>query len=185
MRLISKRLVAIAACSSFGVSCAIPLGGRRPGASPEVAASSGRMHPADEVLVRTRGEPPVLGKLVGIDGEEVTFLPSPYWNVATRSLKLDDIVTIHLTDRKGHMGRAGGLSFAVGFVAAGALCGASAKYDEDYRSCLLGAGVLGAAAGLVGLTVGAVIDSSQPTTYRLDRMAPAKKREAVQRLVAR
>jgi hypothetical protein len=181
----SKRLVAALVCSSLCTSCAIPLGGPRASVSPVVATTSGATRPANEVLLTARGEPPVLGKLAGIDGEDVTFLPSPYWNAASRSLKVDDIVTIHVTDRKGHAGRAFGLSFATGFVLTGAICGAAAKYNEDYTDCLLGAGILGVAAGLVGLAVGGAVDLGQTKTYRFDGMKPTEKREAVQRLVAR
>jgi hypothetical protein len=185
MRHRPQRLVAVVVCSSLCTSCAIPLGGPRASASPIVATTSGATRPANEVLLTARGEPPVLGKLAGIDGEDVTFLPSPYWNVAARSLKVDDIVTIHVTDRKGNVGRVTGLSFTAGFVLTGVICGATAKYNNDYTDCLLGAGILGAAAGLVGLAVGGLVDLGQTKTYNFDRMEPTQKREAVQRLVAR
>jgi hypothetical protein len=184
MRRRSKRLVAVAVCSSLCTSCAIPLGGPRASASPVVATTSGATRPANEVLLTARGEPPALGKLAGIDGEDVTFLPSPYWNAAARSLKVDDIVTIHVTDRKSHVGRVAGLSFTTGFVLTGGICGAAAKYNNDYTDCLLGAGVLGAVAGLLGLAVGGLADLSQTKTYDFDRMKPTERREAVQRLVA-
>ena len=185
MRHRSKRLVAVVVCSSLCTSCAIPLGGPRASATPLVATTSGATRPANEVLLTARGAPPALGKLVGIDGEDVTFLPSPYWNLAPRSLKVGDIVTIQVTDRKRNLGRAAGLSFAAGFVLTGAIGGAAAKYNEDYQAALVGAGVLGAAAGLVGLAVGGIMDASQTSTYHFDRMKPTEKREAVQRLVAR
>ena len=78
MRHRSKRLVAVVACSSsLCACCAIPLGGPRASATPLVAATSAATRPANEVLLTARGAPPALGKLVGIDGEDVTFLPSP------------------------------------------------------------------------------------------------------------
>ena len=153
--------------------------------SPVVAPPSGVTRPANEVLLTLRDEPLVLGKLIGIDGEQVEFLPSPYWNVATRHVALGEIVTVEVRDRKRTLGRATGASFATGFVVIGVACGAGAKYNNDYQDCLAGSVVLGAAAGLVGLAVGAIVDASHPGTYHFDRMDPAEKRKTVQRLLAR
>ena len=88
-------------------------------------------------------------------------------------------MTIQVTDRKRHLGRAAGLSFAAVFVLTGAIGGVASEYNEDYRDSLVIAGVLGAAAGLVGLAVGGIIDASQTNTYHFDRMKPTEKREAV------
>ena len=91
-----------------------------------------------------------------MDGnEDVVFRPAPYWNLTTQIVPLDDIVTIEVTDVRRGKGRAAGVSFAAGFVITGAICGASAKYDDDYQACLVGAAVIGGAAGLIGLAVGA------------------------------
>ena len=96
-----------------------------------------------------------------------------------------EIVTVEVRDRKRTLGRATGVSFATGFVAIGVACGADAKYNNDYQGCLAISAVLGAAAGLVGLAVGAIVDASHPGTYHFDRMDPAEKRKTVQRLLAR
>jgi hypothetical protein len=185
MRKRATRLVAVALSASLAVSCAVRLNSPRAQVNPAVAPPSAVTRPANEVLLTARGEPPILGKLRGIDGDDVTFLPSPYWNVAARSMKIDDIVTIHVTDQRSRVGRAAGLSFVTGFVLTGAICGVNAKYNEDYSGCLVAAGVIGGAAALVGLAVGSLVDLDHPKTYNLDRMKPEEKRAAVQRLVAR
>ena len=183
MRTGLMRLTALAVGSSLAASCTIPLAGAR--TSPVVATPSGATRPANEVLLTLKGEPLVLAKLIGIDGEQVAFLPSPYWNVATRQVALSEIVTVEVRDRKRTLGRATGVSFATGFVVIGVACGADAKYNNDYQGCLAISAVLGAAAGLVGLAVGAIVDASHPGTYHFDRMDPAEKRKTVQRLLAR
>lgn len=183
MRTGFMRLTAVAVGSSLAASCSIPLAGAR--MSPVVAPPSGVTRPANEVLLTLRDEPLVLGKLIGIDGEQVEFLPSPYWNVATRHVALGEIVTVEVRDRKRTLGRATGASFATGFVVIGVACGAGAKYNNDYQDCLAGSVVLGAAAAFVGLAVGAIVDASHPGTYHFDRMDPAEKRKTVDRLLAR
>ncbi|MGE5125098.1 MAG: hypothetical protein ACM3PV_02320 [Betaproteobacteria bacterium] len=183
MRTGVKRLMAVAVGPSLFASCSVSLAGAR--TSQAVAPPSGVTRPASEVLLWLRGEPPVLAKLVGIDGEQVAFLPSPYWNVATRHVALGEILTVEEKDRKRTLGRATGVSFAAGFVIIGVACGASAKYNNDYQGCLAVSAVLGAAAGLVGLAVGAIVDASHPGTYHFDRMDPAEKRKTVERFLAR
>jgi hypothetical protein len=183
MRRSVTRLVAIALCSSLAVSCAIPLGGPRLQTRPTVSPPPATTRPASEVLLTPTGGPPTVGKLVGIDGDRVTFLPAPYWNVAPREIGLGEIATIEVRDRKRSLGAATGVSFVTGFVLIGAICGASADYDQDYQDCLLGSAVLGAAAGLVGLGVGAVVDASRPRTYRFDGKGLDERRKTVQRLV--
>jgi hypothetical protein len=182
MRTGLMRLTAVAVGSGLAASCSIPLARAR--TSPVVATPSGVTRPANEVLLALRGEPLVLAKLIGIEGEQVTFLPSPYWNVATRQVALGEIVTVEVRDRKRTLGGAAGASFAAGFVIIGVACGAGSKYNDDYQECLAGSAVLGAAAGLVGLAVGAIVDASHPGTYHFDRMDPAEKRKTVQRLLA-
>jgi hypothetical protein len=183
MRRSVERLVATTLCSSLAVSCAVPLGGPRARVDPTVAASPPTTRPASEVLLTPTGGPPVVGKLVGIDGDRVTFLPAPYWNVAPREIGFGEIATIEVRDRKRSLGAATGVSFATGFVLIGVICGASADYDQEYQDCLLGSAVLGAAAGLVGLAVGAAVGAGRSRTYRFDGMGLDERRKAVQRLV--
>lgn len=177
------RLVAVVLCSSLVGSCSMPISGPRMSARPMATSTTKAGRPANEVRLTRKDHAPVLGKLVGIEGEDVTFLPAPYWNVPTQLVPLDDILTIEVTDVRRGAGWAGALSFATGFVVTGGICGAAAEYDEDYRACLAGAAVIGGVVGLIGLGVGAL--RGRTKTYHIDRMTPPKRREAVQRLVAR
>jgi uncharacterized membrane protein YeaQ/YmgE (transglycosylase-associated protein family) len=160
--------LAPAVCLVLSVSCASQARNVGPGTpAPRQIAK--------EVTLTTRTQVPVLGKVIGVDGSTVTFLPSPYRGVETRTLNVDDIITVRVK-RPGHGGRAAFYAFSTAFVVVGVIAGASSKYDSDYSGGLAGATVTGLLAALVGGVVGSITSTK---TYHFRKMSPEQKRSTL------
>lgn len=167
-----KRRLVRALCLALSVSCAP----RYRTAGSETAAPR---QIAPEVTLAARGQPPLLGKIVDLDGDQVTFLPSPYWEVESRTLAVDDISTIRVKAR-GRSGRAFLYGFAGTFVALGLMAGSDAQYKDDYGASLSAAALGGLLGGIVGAIVGAIASTE---TYHFQGMSAERKRSVLHTLM--
>lgn len=135
---------------------------------------------AEEVTLSAAGWTHV-GKITGLRGDTMVFLPSPYWGEEARTYPLDAVTALEVR-REGRTGSGYVYGLSLGFAVTGALAASSARYDEDYSSGLLVAGLFGI---LVSGPVGAALGSTtRISRYDLAAMGVEERRELVRRLMA-
>lgn len=133
-----------------------------------------------EILIHTSDRGTYKGKMVTLEGKEIGFLPSPYWNKNSIKIDLNKVHSIEL-EKKGSSaanGFAGG--FAFGFLVIGIVAGLSSEYNVDYENALLGAAVVGLGVGLLGLIIGAIADTGKKSKYELHKLPDPEKIRAIQ-----
>ena len=137
-----------------------------------------------EVVLATNDLVTYRGKLVSLESKEITLLPSPYWNIKSFKIDLNEVRSISLVKEKDSAtasGFAGG--FACGFLFIGIIGGVVSKYNEAYTFTLVSAGAAGLAAGLVGLIIGAAADASEKTKYEFHEMKDTDKIKALKKIM--
>lgn len=137
-----------------------------------------------EVQLRTQDGAGIgAGKIIGMEGRTVRFLPAPYWNVEAMSLDLSDIASIIVPKTGGGVGRAAAYGFGWGTLISGALCGLLSKYDEDYQMSLALAPIGGATLGLAALAVSALNRKGADVRYDLASMSDEEKTFVILKLM--
>jgi hypothetical protein len=177
--------VAALLCVAVAASCASPRAGSSGGPSFSSSSSPATNRPADEVRLLARSGPPAVGKVIGVTGEEVVFLPAPYWNVESRTIRIQDISVIEVMYAGRSPARTGLISFAASFVFLGLVGGADAEYNDDYEVALAAAFAGGIGVGLIGTVWQAISNSLHRKTYHFDRMSEGEKLIALQSIMAR
>lgn len=140
-----------------------------------------REMPTVRIETDARAYQPV--KIVRLQGGELTVLPYPYWNVDLQKIDCGEIRMIQLLEKKSGATRFAASGFLGGFAISGLILAAASRYNNDFQAGLLGALVIGSAAGLLGLLVGVMTDSSSPRRWRLAGLAPRQRLQALMRIM--
>jgi len=92
----------------------------------------------DELTLKTKLDITYKGKIIGLDGDSLFFLPHPYWGVNLLAIQLDDIRSIKLPDSKEYIVPLVMLSGPILGYACGYLMSTtgSLRYREDYASAI-------------------------------------------------
>lgn len=151
-----RRLLVGAASVFLYTACAGNPGEGRPGRGLDSP-----VRPIAEEVRLTTISGGATGKITGLSGQEITFLPAPYWGVEPRAIPLRDIRTISV-EREGQAAKGFVYTSATVFTLVGLLGGAAAEYDTDYSFALSAAVVTGVGAGLLGALLGL---ASRTKTY--------------------
>jgi hypothetical protein len=165
----------------FNISCATvpPSGSPRSSSLRSLGKVEATKFPEVQ-LVTTYGDQHK-GKIFSLEGDTVTFLSFPYWNVEPLRIGLDEIHSIERIQAK----KGAGLGFLYGFgwvtLAFGIFGATHSKYDRDYQFAMLGAPLVGLFGGLLGLAIGGTADLMTRSKFDLSRMA---KDEKIQTLIA-
>jgi len=168
-------ILALAGCATADI---------RPGITPpEGVILEARAFPEVEVL--TTGGALYICKLARLGKDTVSLLPSPYWNVETKSVVVAEIHSIRTRGQKSDIGR--GVVTGFGFVSciAGIAALGSSKYDVDYENAILGAPLVGLVIGVpLGFLVGVAGDAvSRPARYDFRELSPDRKYGVLRRLM--
>jgi hypothetical protein len=143
--------LALLLCLHFVMACATS-GVRDAGKGIELsptASVEARVFP--EVRLVTTGGEIHQGKITGLEGGRVRFLPSPYWSVEYEWLDIDTLASISLAKPGGGGGPSILAAFGAGFLITGALGAALSKYDRDYLASLIAGGGTAAISGGIAL----------------------------------
>jgi hypothetical protein len=138
----------------------------------------------EEILLITNKPELLKGKIIGLEGDALRFLPFPYWNVEPFKIALDEIISIEIL-KKGESRALKGVAngFGFGFLITGILAGASSKYNEDYQSALLGSVLVGGLFGLVGLVIGGASSLASKSKYDFSKMSGLEKQKTIQKII--
>lgn len=136
-------------------------------------------HFAQEIRLTAGGET-ATGKITGLRGDTIVFLPFPYWGEEARRYALDAVTAVEVR-RKGWSESGFIYGFAAGFATVGALAASAAEYDEDYTGGILGAATVGLLTGGVGAILGS---GDRVTIYDLPSMDGEERHELARRLMA-
>jgi hypothetical protein len=165
----------------FGISCAtVP-----PSGSPFSASlhSLGKVEAAkfpEVQLVTTYGDQ-LKGKIFSLEGDTVTFLLHPYWNVEPLRIGIDKIHSIERTQKKSWtlFGLAAGFGSVT--MISGMAAAKTCRYDKDFSAAMGYVPLVGLGGGLIGLAIGGIADLATGSKYDLSGMA---KDEKIQTLMA-
>ena len=126
------------------------------------------------------------GKLTRCQGKVLTLRPSPYWNVQDIQIPLDTVHQINLTEpREDVAGKSFMMGFSILFIPIGAIGAANSKYNSNFSMALAGSVATGVVAGLLGLAIGAVGNTSTPSIYKFYAMSEPEKWRAVLEIMGR
>jgi hypothetical protein len=156
--------LAFAGCATSGLAPGI--------VPPEGIILEAKAFPEVELL--TTGGQLYLCKLARLEKDKVAFLPSPYWNMETKTATLKEIHSIRLPGRKGVIGRDTFLGFGVSSIIFGLLALATSKYDVHYEQDTWGVPLAGVIIGVpLGFLFGIGEDAaSPPSAYDFTNMTP-------------
>lgn len=132
-----------------------------------------------EVILMTNAMGENRAKILRLDSENLKVLPYPYWNTEVLEIPLENVLTIKVLGIKSRAGSMGIAGLTLGFMITGGLAGMGAKYDEDYEEALL----VGGLTGLIGGTIGGVIDLSKKKTYKFFKMTRGQKVQALMKIM--
>jgi len=133
-------------------------------------------------LITTSGDP-YKGKLLSLEGEKLKLLPFPYWNVESVEIDIDEIHSIELMKKDSKAGKGAAQGFAYTFLIVGIIAGLDSEYDEDYEDALVGATILGAFGGLLGLIIGGASSLASKTKYEFYKMSLGEKIRAIRKIM--
>lgn len=156
--------------------------------APGIAPSEGIVLEAKafpEVELLTTGGQVHVCKLVRLERDKVSFIPSPYWNVEMRTVTVAEIHSIRVCGLKSHTGRAIGTGFGLVSCLTGVIALGTSEYNTDYRAALLGVPLSGLVIGIpLGFLIGIVEDAgSPPSRYDFSKMSPEQKFGVFRRLM--
>lgn len=129
--------LALFLCFQFITACATsPI--RNPGAGIDLRPTKSiKASVFPEVRIATLTGAIHEGKILGITGGRVRFLPSPYWGAENEWLDIDALASISLAKPGGGGWPTVLAAFGAGFLVPGALLLAVSKYDEDYAGSII------------------------------------------------
>jgi hypothetical protein len=133
-------------------------------------------------LITTAGEAHS-GKLTRLEGEMVTLLPFPYWNLEAVQINVEDIHLIQMPKTGSKIGKGFLTGFGVGFIVTGVFGGALSKYNVDYQWALAGSFGAGAIGGGIGLLIGAISDAGAKDKYEFYNMSQTEKVKAIKKIM--
>lgn len=139
-----------------------------------------------EIELWTAGEVGARVKLIRVEGEQVVFLPFPYWNVETRRATVFEIRSLRIVGAKNRI--VSGVLNGVGTATClfGFLGLTASTYDEDYRGWLMLAPLGGLFYGApAGLLAGAISAAASPTRYEFSKLNEPRKYAVLRRLMGR
>ncbi len=167
--------LALAGCATTSVTPGI--------APPEGVVVEAKAFPEVELL--TTGGQLYLCKLARLEKDKVAFLPSPYWNVETKTVAVTEIRSIRLCGQKSHTGRAIGTGFGLVSCLTGVIALCTSEYNTEYQAALLGVPLSGLVIGIpLGFLIGLSEDAaSPPSRYDFREMSPEKKFGVLRRLM--
>jgi len=131
-----------------------------------------------EVFLTKFGEDTYKGKFLSLIGEDLVFLPFPYWNVETLKINLNNIHSIQLVKKNspGLLGFASG--FAYSFIIFGIIGASGAKYDRDYEEALVRSFNIGLTGALLGLAI-----AGAKSEYKFYKMSESEKISAARKIM--
>lgn len=178
-----KKTYALLFLLSFLLSCTsstVPLKTEATKGTPSSRIEAAKFEEVE--LITTKGDS-YKGKVLSLEGENIEFLPFPYWNVDRLTLNLDEIHSIKLVKKRSGIGTGLLSGFAWPFIIIGTIGGAGSRYNEDYEESLFVSTIIGGAGGLLGLVIGAIADIGTKTKYEFTRMTRQEKEHAVREIM--
>jgi hypothetical protein len=179
----NKKISALFLLSGFMLSCTGSSVSTKTEITPATPSFRIEARKFEEVVLITSTGNVHKGKIVTLSEESIELRPFPYWNVDLVRLQLDDVHSVELSKKGSRVGKGFISGFGWTFVLAGMIGGMSSKYDEDYEAAFLGSATLGAAAGVVGLLVGALQDAATKKHYEFAGMSKEEKKQAIRKVM--
>ncbi|MBN2536165.1 MAG: hypothetical protein JXB88_25005 [Spirochaetales bacterium] len=123
------------------------------------------------------------GKITGLEGDVVYFLPFPYWNIEHIRIPTDDIYSIQLQKERSTVidGILNGAAF--GFIITGIILGSSSKYNTHFEQAFVTAGLTATLGMGTGLVIGLSIDASNEREFVLYNIPGSKKIKIIRKIM--
>jgi hypothetical protein len=127
-----------------------------------------------EVFLKDKDGIGKIVKILELEGGNVVFLPSPYWNVQRGEIALEQISSIEFmkTPKRGGGFIAG---FFLGYYTVGIVGLSTAKYNVDYEQAMSCTLLGGLGCGLLGLVLEAAVNPRPRTKFNFSEMSTADK----------